>query len=391
MPPDTHIPFNRPALVGMEHHYIDLALASGKLSGNGMFAQRCASLLEQWLGAKRSLITPSCTAALEMAGLLVGLEPGAEIIVPDFAFVSCANAFALHRATPVFVDIDPRTLNISPDAIAAAVSDRTRAIVVVHYAGIACHMDDIMEIADRHKLIVIEDAAHALGSSYRKRPLGGIGDIATLSFHETKNIQCGEGGALVLHDQALIERAEVIQEKGTDRGRFFRGEVDKYTWRDIGSSYLLSEVGSAFLWAQLEKADAITSERRAVWNHYYEALEKLEADGLLRRPIVPPECMHNGHLFYVLLASADLRDAALQRMKEAGVHAVFHYLPLHLTPGGRRFGVPGGPIWVSIDVSERLLRLPLWCGIGMENADRVIEVLASTLEASRGARCQARA
>lgn len=369
------IPFNRPQLVGKEHQYIDEALASGKLSGNGRFARRCAEWLERGLGTRRALITPSCTAALEMTGILANLEPGDEVIIPDFAFVSTANAFALLGAVPVFVDIDPDTLNIDPEAIEDAVTKRTRAIVVIHYGGVACDMGRIQRIADRHSLIVIEDAAHSLEASYNGRPLGSLGDLATLSFHETKNLQCGEGGALLVNDPGLVARAEVIQEKGTDRSRFFRGEVDKYTWQDTGSSYLLSEVATAFLWAQLERAASITAERRAIWDRYYNALEPLEEEGLLRRPIVPPGCIHSGHLFYVLLPTGETRDQVLQALNESGVHAVFHYLPLHASPGGERFGRIGGPVPVTNDVSTRLLRLPLWMGLGETDIQTVIDAV----------------
>ena len=294
---DARDTFQSPPLVGNEHGYIDEALASGKLSGNGEFALRCSEWLEQNVGSQRALITPSCTAALEMSGILAGLQPGDEVIVPDFAFVSTASAFALRGPFPCSSMLTRQTLNIHPAAIESALTDRTRAIVVIHYAGIACDMDSIQEIAERHHLTVIEDAAHSLEAAYRDRPLGSIGQLATLSFHETKNVQCGEGGALLVNDPELVARAEVIQDKGTNRSRFFRGQVDKYTWQDIGSSYLLSEVASAFLWGQLEHAERITAERRAIWSRYFEALGPLEDAGLLRRPIVPPGCRHSGHLF----------------------------------------------------------------------------------------------
>ena len=382
MPSVAKIPFNRPQLVGKEHEYIDEALASGRLSGNGEFAQRCAAWLERTIGVQRALITPSCTAALEMAGVLAELEPGDEIIVPDFAFVSTANAFALRGAVPVFADVDPDTLNIDPDAIEAALSERTRAIVVIHYGGVACDMGRIRQIADRHDLVLIEDAAHAMEASCDGRPLGSIGHLATLSFHETKNLQCGEGGALLVNDPRLVARAEVVQEKGTDRSRFFRGEIDKYTWQDAGSSYLLSEVATAFLWAQLEHAEEITTERRAIWESYYRALGPLEEEGLLRRPVVPPGCVHSGHLFYVLLPTGELRDRTLQALGERGVHAVFHYLPLHASPGGLRFGRLGGPVPVTEDASGRLLRLPLWAGLGEPAVETVIDAMNSSVRAT---------
>lgn len=373
------IPFNRPLLVGNEHAYIDEALASGKLSGNGKFARTCAEWLERRVGSPRALITPSCTAALEMCAILADLDPGDEVIVPDFAFVSTANAFVLRGAVPVFVDIDPRTLNIDPDAIEGAITERTRAIVVIHYGGVACDMDRVQAIARRRELIVVEDAAHSIEASYRGRPLGSIGHLSTFSFHETKNVQCGEGGALLINDPRLVSRAEVIQDKGTDRNRFFRGEVDKYTWQDLGSSYLLSEVASAFLWAQLEHAERITAERRTIWSRYFEALEPLEQEGLLRLPIVPPGCHHSGHLFYLLLPTETRRDHTLRALSERGVHAVFHYLPLHDSPGGQRYGRLGVPVPVSDDISSRLLRLPLWAGLGEDRTEAVIDAVHASV------------
>jgi dTDP-4-amino-4,6-dideoxygalactose transaminase len=377
------IPFNRPQLVGNEHRYIDEALAGGKLSGNGEFARRCSSWLQASTGARRALVTPSCTAALEMAGILAGLEPGDEVIVPDFAFVSTANAFALRGAVPVFVDVEADTMNIDPAAIEPALSDRTRAIVVIHYGGVACDMSRIEQIAERHGLILIEDAAHAVEASWRGRPLGSIGQLATLSFHETKNLQCGEGGALLVNDPRLIARSEVVQEKGTDRGRFFRGEVDKYTWQDVGSSYLLSEVATAFLWAQLERAAEITAERRSIWDRYHAAFAGHEAEGLLRRPIVPPGCLHSGHLYYLLMPDGQTRDCMLSALAARSVHAVFHYLPLHSSPAGRRFGRLGGDVHVTEDVSARLLRLPLWAGLGDAGVETVIGAVDGALQETR--------
>jgi dTDP-4-amino-4,6-dideoxygalactose transaminase len=374
------IPFNQPQLVGAEHAYIDEALASGKLSGNGKFARRCGGWLEDRLGAHRALITPSCTAALEMTGVLAELRPGDEVIVPDFAFVSTANAFALLGATPVFVDVDPDTLNITPEAIEQAITDRTRVVVVIHYGGIACDMERIQQICARHGLLLVEDAAHSIEAAYRGRPLGSIGDLATFSFHETKNVQCGEGGALIVNNPKLVGRAEIIQEKGTDRGRFFRGEIDKYTWQDVGSSYLLSEVAAAFLWAQFEHAPKITVERHAIWDRYYDAFASLEAEGLIRRPIVPPDCEHSGHLFYMLLSTAEHRDLALRELVKRGVHAVFHYLPLHASPAGERIGALRQPVPVTDDISTRLLRLPLWVGMTVQQVDFVIESVHQVLD-----------
>jgi dTDP-4-amino-4,6-dideoxygalactose transaminase len=369
------IPFNRPRLLGREHHYIDEALTGGKLSGNGIFAQRCAGALEERLGAAKALITPSCTAALEMAGVLAGLGPGDEVIVPSFTFVSTANAFALRGAVPVFVDVEEDTLNIRPAEIEAAITPRTRAIVVVHYAGIACDMERIMPLARRHGLVVIEDAAHALPATWNGAPLGSVGQLATFSFHETKNVHCGEGGALVVNDPALVPRAEIVQEKGTDRSRFFRGEVDKYTWQDIGSSYLLSEVGAAFLWAQLEHLDAITLERRAIWDAYQEAFAPLEEFGLVRRPTVPDGAEHSGHLYYLILPTAERRDALIAALAADGIMSVFHYVPLHDSPAGRRLGRTPGRIVTAIAMSERLVRLPVWSGLGEERMRRVIEAV----------------
>lgn len=373
------IPFNRPQLAGNEHQYVDRALISGKLSGNGEFGQRCARALEQRLGSARVLMTPSCTAALEMAALLLELEPGDEVIVPSFTFVSTANAFALRGAVPVFVDVSPQTLNIEPSAIRAAITGRTKAIVVVHYGGVACDMEAIMGLADEHGIAVVEDAAHALPASLEGRPLGSIGQLSTFSFHETKNVQCGEGGALVVNDEALVARAEVLQEKGTDRARFFRGEVDKYTWRDLGSSYLLSEVAAAFLWAQLERLEEITDRRLEIWHRYHQALAPLEESGLLRRPIVPPGCEHSGHLYYVLLPQATMRQRLIEALDEEGVSAVFHYVPLHASPAGRRLGRASGELGVTVDASERLLRLPLWSGLGPE-ADLVVSAFERSVE-----------
>jgi dTDP-4-amino-4,6-dideoxygalactose transaminase len=372
---DEPIPFNRPRLVGKEHTYIDRALISGKLSGNGEFAARCSAALERRLGAPRAMITPSCTAALEMTALLAELQPGHEVIMPSFTFVSTANAFALRGAIPVFVDSDPATLNIDPDAAAAAITPRTKAIVVVHYGGIACEMDRIMELVDAHGILLIEDAAHSLPASWNGQALGSLGNLSTFSFHETKNVHCGEGGALVVNDPGLVERAEVIQEKGTDRSRFFRGEVDRYTWQDLGSSYLLSEVGAAFLWAQLERLDEITSERRNTWDRYHEAFASLEDGGRLRRPVVPDGCEHSGHLYYLLTPGREHRDWLIARLADAGISSVFHYVPLHESRAGKRLGRASGEISVASSASARLLRLPLWSGMGEERIARVIDAV----------------
>jgi dTDP-4-amino-4,6-dideoxygalactose transaminase len=374
------IPFNRPQLVGGEHAYIDQALASGQLSGNGEFCQRCAEWLKQRIGARRVLMMPSCTGALEMAALLAELGSGDEVIVPSFTFVSVANAFALRGAVPVFVDVRPDTLNLSADAVADAITDRTRAIVVVHYGGVAAEMESIMALAERHGLMVIEDAAHALPATYKGRPLGSLGHLATFSFHETKNVHCGEGGALAINVDSLVERAEILQEKGTDRTRFFRGEVDKYTWRDVGSSYLLSELSAAYLWAQLERTDEITSRRRSIWHRYHEAFEPLEDAGLIRRPIVPDGHVHSAHVYYVLVPDPEVRDPFIAGLAERGVQAVFHYVPLHDSPAGRRLGRSSGTLPVSSDVAARLVRLPLWIGLRPEDVETVIEATRACAE-----------
>jgi dTDP-4-amino-4,6-dideoxygalactose transaminase len=373
------VPFNRPRLIGTEHRYVDEAIATGKISGNGMFAARCTAWLRERVGAPAAFLTPSCTAALEMAAILAGVGPGDEVIVPTFTFVSTANAFAARGATPVFVDAEPRTLNLDVAAVERAITPRTRAIAVMHYGGVACDMDAVMTLAARHGLLVIEDAAHALPATLDGRPLGSIGHLATFSFHETKNIQCGEGGALLVNDPSLTARAEVVQEKGTNRSAMFRGEADRYTWLDLGSSYLLSEVSAAFLWAQMEEADATTAERRRIWSLYHEAFADLEQAGIVRRPGVPRGCAHSGHLYYLLLGDELERDRLLDALASAGVHATFHYVPLGSSPGGRRYGREPEPAVVAEALSRRLVRLPLW--VGMESADvaRVIEATRRAL------------
>jgi dTDP-4-amino-4,6-dideoxygalactose transaminase len=361
------VPFNRPRLIGTEHRYIDEAIATGKISGNGMFAARCTAWLRARVGCRAAFLTPSCTAALEMAAILADVGPGDEVIVPTFTFVSTANAFVARGARPVFVDADERTLNLDVQAVARAITPATRAIVVMHYGGVACEMDAVMALAERHRLMVIEDAAHALPATLDGRPLGSIGHLATFSFHETKNIQCGEGGALVVNDPSLVARAEVVQEKGTNRSSFFRGEADRYTWLDVGSSYLLSEVSAAFLWAQMEEADTTTAERRRIWSLYHDAFADLEQAGLVRRPGVPAGCEHSGHVYYLLLRDELARDALIDALAHVGVRSVFHYVPLGSSPAGRRFGREPDPSLVAESLSRRLVRLPLW--VGMESAD----------------------
>jgi dTDP-4-amino-4,6-dideoxygalactose transaminase len=364
------IPFNRPYLTGNEFTHIREAVAAGQLAGNGRFTKLCQAWLERRVGAPRVLLTQSCTAALEMAALLVELESGDEVILPSFTFVSTANAFVLRGARPVFVDIRPDTLNLDERLLEAAITPRTKAIVVVHYAGVACEMDAVMAIATRHRLIVIEDAAHALMSRYKGRPLGSFGHLATFSFHETKNLISGEGGALVINDPRFVDRAEIIWEKGTNRTQFSRGRVDKYTWMDIGSSFLPGELTAAFLWAQLEDAERITARRLDLWNRYRHVSTALEAIGL-RGPVVPGECEHNAHLFYVLLPLASHRNEILADLNARGVNAVFHYVPLHSAPAGQRYGRVSGSMSVTDEYSARLIRLPLWVGMP-EDAPRLV-------------------
>lgn len=371
------IPFNRPYLVGKELDYIAQAHANGQLSGDGTFTRLCHAWLEQRIGARKALLTHSCTAALEMAAILLDLAPGDEVIMPSFTFVSTANAFVLRGAVPVFVDIRQDTLNLDETLIEQAITSRTRAICVVHYAGVSCDMDPIMAIAKRHGLKVIEDAAQGILSTYKGRPLGSIGDLAALSFHETKNVISGEGGALLINDPTLAERAEIIREKGTNRSKFFRGQVDKYTWVDIGSSYLPSELIAAFLAAQLEHADEITRRRVAIWDRYHAWAKPLEREGIFRCPIVPANCTHNAHMYYLLLRNLEERTRFIDAMKTAGIGTVFHYIPLHSSPAGRRFGRTAGALPHTDAASDRLVRLPLW--LGVEPHQRHITKIAGSL------------
>jgi dTDP-4-amino-4,6-dideoxygalactose transaminase len=357
------IPFNRPAVVGQEFDNMCAAVAAGHLSGDGAFTRRCHAWLETQTGAHKALLTHSATAALEMAAILADVGPGDEVIMPSFTFVSTANAFVLRGAVPVFVDVLPDTLNIDPQEIEAAITPRTRAVVPVHYAGVGCEMDEILAIARRRDLLVIEDAAQGVMARYRGRPLGSIGHLSALSFHETKNVISGEGGALLVNDERFAARAEIIREKGTNRSSFFRGEVDKYTWVDVGSSYLPSDMIAAFLHAQMEQADALTARRLAIWRSYHDAFADLEAQGLVRRPRIPAHCEHNAHMYYLLLPTADARATVLADLKRRGIGAIFHYVPLHSSPAGRRYGRAHGALDVTDDVSERLVRLPLWLGV----------------------------
>jgi dTDP-4-amino-4,6-dideoxygalactose transaminase len=372
------IPFNKPYMTGRELEYIRQAHAAGHLAGDGMFTKKCQAWLEETIGCHKALLTHSCTAALEMAAILANVGPGDEVIMPSYTFVSTANAFVLRGATPVFVDIRADTLNIDETLIEAAITPRTKAIVVVHYAGVGCEMDAIMAIADKHGLLVIEDAAQGIQAKYKGRPLGSIGHLAALSFHETKNIISGEGGALLINDQQFIERAEIIREKGTNRSQFFRGEVDKYTWVDIGSSYLPSDLVAAFLWAQMEEAESITGQRLQIWRNYHGALAGLETQDKLRRPIVPAHCEHNAHMYYILLPDLATRTRLIGQLREQGIHAVFHYVPLDGARMAQKSGWSGMHLKLTGNYSERLLRLPLWLGLA-DGQEQVIGAITRGL------------
>ena len=370
------IPFNKPTAVGAELANIADALARGHLSGDGYYTKRCHAWLEERLGCKSALLTHSCTGALEMAAILCDLAPGDEVIMPSYTFVSTANAFVLRGAVPVFVDVRRDTINLDESLIEAAITPRTRALAVVHYAGLACEMDAIMDIARRHDLLVIEDAAQALLSTYKGRNLGTLGHFGCFSFHETKNLLSGEGGALIVNDERYIERAEVVREKGTNRSRFLRGEVDKYTWVDIGSSYLPSELVAAFLDAQLQHADAVIARRRAVWARYHAGLAELAALGVLELPAeAPSDRVANGHIFYVLTDALATRMALAAHLKSHDMLSVSHYVPLHSSPGGRKFGRASGSFKVTDEISDRLLRLPIYFGITDAEVDAVIDAV----------------
>jgi len=372
------IPFNKPYMTGKELWYIAQAHSNGHLAGDGSFSKRCSAWLQARTGAHKALLTHSCTSALEMAAILSNVKPGDEVIMPSFTFVSTANAFVLRGAVPVFVDIRRDTLNLDETLIEDAITDKTRAIVPVHYAGVGCEMDAIMNIANRYGLMVIEDAAQAVMATYKGRPLGSIGQLAALSFHETKNIISGEGGALLVNDAKFGERSEIIREKGTNRSQFFRGQVDKYTWVDIGSSHLPGEIIAAFLWAQMEEGDAITRQRLALWNNYHQWFAEAEKAGKLRRPVVPAHCAHNAHMYYLLLPDLARRTALIEKLRELGIYSVFHYIPLHSSPAGERYARVHGSLAVTDDVSERLLRLPLWAGLEA-NQIEVIQAILSAL------------
>ncbi|MGB7587723.1 MAG: dTDP-4-amino-4,6-dideoxygalactose transaminase [Solirubrobacterales bacterium] len=368
---DTDIPFNRAARAGNEQANIDAAIQHGHLAADGPFTQQAAEWLTDRLGSP-VLLVHSCTAALEMAAMLADLGPGDEVIMPSYTFVSTANAFVTRGATPVFVDVREDTLNIEPSALEGAISDRTKAIAPVHYAGVSCEMEPIMELAEANRFFVVEDAAQGLLAGRDGLPLGTLGHLGALSFHETKNVTCGEGGALIVNDESLLERAEILREKGTDRSRFSRGQTDKYTWMDIGSSYALSELGAAFLVAQLEAAERFTERRRAIWDRYHSGFAELEQGGMLRRPVVPDACAHNAHMYYLLLNSERERNELIGSLRSRRISAVFHYVPLHSSPGGQRYGRVDGPLPVTDSVSSRLVRLPLWPELTEVEVERVI-------------------
>jgi dTDP-4-amino-4,6-dideoxygalactose transaminase len=376
---EFHIPFNQPYMTGKELGYISQAHAKAHLAGDGEFTKKCEAWLEQRTGCAKALLTHSCTAALEMAAILTGIQPGDEVIMPSYTFVSTANAFVLRGGVPVFVDIRADTLNIDEALIEEAITPRTKAIAPVHYAGVACEMDAIVAIAERHGLMVIEDAAQGVMSFYKKKSLGGIGNLGCYSFHETKNVISGEGGALLINTPRFVQEAEIIREKGTNRTSFFRGEVDKYTWQSIGSSYLPSELVAAFLWAQLEEAVPLTQNRLSTWMHYHHLLEPLERAELLRCPVIPAGCAHNAHMYYILIREGVNRNKVIQYLKDNGVDAIFHYIPLHSSPAGMRLARAHRTLENTVRLAERLLRLPLWIGITQNQQERVVECLKDIL------------
>lgn len=368
------ITFNKPPLTGNEQQYVLQAMQSNKISGDGFFGKKCQAWFEEKLGCQKTLLTPSCTAALEMAAILIDIQSGDEVIMPSYTFVSTANAFVLRGAKIVFVDIRPDTMNIDETKIEAAITDKTKAIVPVHYAGVGCEMDAIMDIAKRHDLFVVEDAAQCMMSQYKGKPLGSIGHLGAFSFHETKNYTSGgEGGLLIINDARFLQRAEVIREKGTNRSQFFRGQVDKYTWVDVGSSYLPCELQSAYLWGQLEKADEINQNRLATWNAYHEAFKPLQQAGLVDLPVIPECSQHNAHMYYLKLANLDQRTAFIEYLKTNDIMAVFHYIPLHSAPAGQKFGVFNGQDRFTTTESERLVRLPLYFGMQHFESARLIK------------------
>ncbi|MDB9312959.1 dTDP-4-amino-4,6-dideoxygalactose transaminase [Spirulina sp. CS-785/01] len=379
----NQIPFNKPYMTGKELWYISQAHHIGQLAGDGSYTKKC----HQWLEAKtkchKALLTHSCTAALEMSAILADLEPGDEVIMPSYTFVSTANAFVLRGAAPVFIDIRSDTQNLDETLVEAAITNRTRAIVPVHYAGVSCQMDTLQQIAAKHQLLLIEDAAQGLMASYKGKPLGSFGDLSCFSFHETKNIIAGEGGALIINNPHFTEQAEIIREKGTNRSQFFRGKVDKYTWIEQGSSYLPGELIAAFLYAQLEEAENIISSRLKIWHYYHQLLEPLEQAGKLRRPVVPLDCQHNAHMYYILLSDLPTRANLIENLKKNGISSVFHYVPLHNSPAGQHYGRCHGSMENTINVSECLLRLPLFPTLSLDQVEQIVSVIKGVLNQAK--------
>ena len=370
------IPFNKPSFTGNEQQYVLQAMQSNKISGDGLFGKKCQAWFEEKLGCKKTLLTPSCTAALEMAAILIDIQSGDEVIVPSYTFVSTANAFVLRGATIVFVDIRPDTMNMDEKLIEAAITPKTKAIVPVHYAGVGCEMDVIMEVANRYGLFVVEDAAQGMMSSYKGKPLGTIGHIGAFSFHETKNYtSAGEGGLLIINDEQFINRAEIIREKGTNRSLFFRGMVDKYSWVDVGGSYLMNDVSAAYLWGNIEKATEINENRINSWNGYYDGLQELEDKGFLKLPTIPDACAHNAHMFYIKVKDLETRTELLEYLKQNDILSVFHYIPLHSAPAGLKFGRFDGKDVFTSKESERLIRLPMYYRLGIEEKNKIIKVI----------------
>ncbi|MBE6015185.1 MAG: dTDP-4-amino-4,6-dideoxygalactose transaminase [Lachnospiraceae bacterium] len=374
------IGFNVPPFVGTELDYIKEAIESGKICGDGAFTKKCNAWIEEKTGTTKALLTTSCTHATEMAALLCDIKPGDEVIMPSYTFVSTADAFVLRGAKAVFVDIRPDTMNIDENFIEDAITDKTKAIVPVHYAGVSCEMDKIMEIAKRHNLYVVEDAAQGVMSTYKGKALGTIGDFGCYSFHETKNYSMGEGGALLIKDEANVEKAEIIREKGTNRSKFFRGQIDKYTWVDAGSSYLPSELNAAYLYAQLEKADEINNHRMACWNRYYECLKPLADKGCIELPTVPEGCVHNAHMFYIKAKDLSERTELIKYLKSNGVETVFHYIPLHTSPAGQRLGRFAGEDKYTTKESERLARLPMYYKLTLSEVEQAAQTVADFYE-----------
>lgn len=374
------IPFNQPFVIDKEIDYIKEAIERGVIRGDGEFSAKCHNFLQENLPAKKALLTHSCTAALEMAAILAGIEAGDEVIMPSYTFVSTANAFVLRGGVPVFVDVKPETKNIDENLIEAAITSKTKAIVPVHYAGVACEMDKIMQIAKKHNLIIIEDAAQGVWSEYKGQKLGTIGDIGCFSFHETKNVISGEGGAIVINNDEFISRAEIIREKGTNRSQFFRGEVDKYTWVDVGSSYLPSDIIAAFLYSQLENIDKINAKRLQIWNEYHRFFEKYEKAGFVKRPFVPQSCTHNAHMYYILFENLQKRSEFIAHLKANAINPVFHYIPLHSSPAGMKFGKTCGDMRATNQISDTLVRMPLFYGFCDENMHTIKSVVQEFFE-----------